>query len=114
MWETEDMMATATLVGDERRTDDRHGVDLPVTVRAYRVTPIEARMVDISAGGAMVSLDSDAVGRGDEILIAAGGIELVATIAWATDGFCGVAFHRKLAGAEMAALRKTGRPRAAH
>ena len=107
-------MATAMVIGRERRTDDRHDVDLAVTVRAYRVSPIEARMVDVSAGGAMVSLESDAVGRGDEILIAARGIELVATIAWATDGFCGLAFHRKLAAAEVTAFRKAGKPRAAH
>jgi hypothetical protein len=107
-------MATAAMIGHERRIDDRHDVDLPVTVRAYRVSPIDARMVDVSAGGAMVSLVSDAIGRGDEVLIAARGIELVATIAWATDGFAGIAFHRKLAAAEVTAFRKAGRPRAAH
>ncbi len=107
-------MATAMLVGRERRIDDRHDVDLAVTVRAYRVSPIEARMVDLSAGGAMVSLESDAIVRGDEILIAARGIELVATVAWSTEGFCGIAFHRKLAAAEVSAFRKAGRPRAAH
>ncbi len=107
-------MTTAAMAGRDRRTEDRHDVDLPVTVRAYRVSPIDARMVDVSSGGAMVSLASDAVGRGDEVLIAAHGIEVVATIAWATDGFCGIAFHRKLMAAEMSALRKSGRPRAAH
>jgi hypothetical protein len=108
------VVASREPVGDERRLETRHAVDVPVTVRAYRVSPIDARMVDLSSGGAMITWESEVVGRGDEILLATHGLELVATIAWATDDFCGLAFHRRLNTAEMAALRKAGRSRAAH
>ena len=105
-------MITTEPSGYERRTDDRHSVDLAGIVRAYRFGPFETRVIDVSTGGAMIALAGDLVRRGDEVVLAAGGLELVTTIAWITDEYVGLAFHRRLTTAEIAAWRRAGRARA--
>ena len=90
----------------ERRTDERFEVRLPATVRAYRLPTLEASLVDVSAGGAMIEADPSVYGIGEEVSFGAARIELVATIAWARGRFIGLAFHRRLAPHELGALRK--------
>lgn len=104
-------MAAANQAGRERRTETRHHVDVPVDLRAYRVPPLAARMIDVSEGGALVALTSDAVERGDELTLFVRGLEVVTTVAWATEEFLGLSFHRRMHASELAAIRKLGRQR---
>lgn len=97
-------MASALALHD-RRTEDRHSVSLEAMIRAYRMPPRSVRLVDISGGGAMLVMDEEAPERGDEVLLVIECIEVVATVAWANDHACGLAFHRRLGACELASLR---------
>ena len=95
--------------GRERRTDERHDVRLDATVRAYRMPTLAAALLDVSAGGAMLEADAREYRAGEEIVLSAGKIEVVATIAWLNEKFFGLAFHRRLGAHELGWLQKTGR-----
>lgn len=104
-------MATAAdrLTGHERRLDERHSLTMDATVRAYRAAPVAASVLDVSAGGAMLRSDAQDLRKGDEIVLDAGRVEIVATVAWSNESFFGLAFHRRLDAREMSWLKRTGR-----
>ena len=93
----------------ERRVDERYAVRLDAVVRAYRMPTLAAALLDVSAGGAMLEADARAYQTGEEIVLSAGKIEVVATIAWLNDKFFGLAFHRRLGARELGWLREVGR-----
>ncbi len=95
--------------GRERRVDDRHDVRVDATVRAYRMPTLTAALLDVSAGGAMLAADARDYRAGEEIVLNAGRIEVVATIAWLNEKFFGLAFHRRLGPHELGWLREAGR-----
>jgi len=95
--------------GRERRVDDRHDVLVDATVRAYRMPTLAAALLDVSAGGAMLEADARDYRPGEEIVMSAGRIEVVATIAWLNEKFFGLAFHRRLGAHELGWLREVGR-----
>jgi len=95
--------------GRDRRTDERHDVHVDTTVRAYRMPTLAAALLDVSAGGAMLEADARDYRPGEEIVLNAGKVEVVATIAWLNEKFFGLAFHRRLGAQELVWLRRTGR-----
>jgi hypothetical protein len=95
--------------GRERRVDDRYDVHLDATVRAYRMPTLAAVLLDASTGGAMLEADARDYRPGEEIVLTAGKIEVVATIAWLNERFFGLAFHRRLGAHELGWLREAGR-----
>jgi hypothetical protein len=94
-----------------RREAERFAVDLPAVLRAYRQSPAEARMKDVSTGGALVAADAPDILRGDEVLLDLNWCEFVVTVAWTTDGHLGVVFHRPLHPVELDGIRQPGRKR---
>ncbi len=95
--------------GRERRVHERHDVRVDATVRAYRMPTLAAALLDVSAGGAMLEADAREYRAGEEIVLSAGRIEVVATIAWLNEKFFGLAFHRQLHTRELGWLRDAGR-----
>ena len=95
--------------GSERRVEPRFEVDLDATLRAYRVAPVSARMIDFSRTGCLLRVEDHAYRSGDEVLLSAIDIEAVATIAWIRVPFLGLAFHRRLDPHHVAALKKARR-----
>jgi hypothetical protein len=102
------MASASPTSGRERRVDERHGLLLDATVRAYRLPPRAASLLDVSAGGAMLKSNTHDLYAGDEIVLNAGLVEIVATIAWRNESFFGLSFHRRLEARELAGLRATG------
>jgi hypothetical protein len=102
-------MATVPIQTSERRGDERQEVLLDATVRAYRVAPMPAALLDLSTGGAMLQGDIQDLHKGDEIILDAAGKQIVATIAWSNASFFGLAFHRRLDSHEMSWLKRVGR-----
>jgi hypothetical protein len=94
--------------GRDRRSDDRYDVHVDATVRAYRMPTLAAALLDVSAGGAMLEADARDYRPGEEIVLNAGKIEVVATIAWLNEKFFGLAFHRRLGSHELGLLREAG------
>ena len=78
------------------------------TIRAYRMAPLSAALIDVTAGSAMLEADHVDLAIGDEVLVAAGSIEAVATVAWSSDALLRVSFHRRLAEWQMAGIRREG------
>jgi PilZ domain len=95
--------------GNERREEPRFEVDLDATLRAYRVAPVSARMIDFSRTGCLLRVEEHDYCSGDEVLLSAIDIEAVATIAWIRMPFLGLAFHRRLDTHHVAALKKARR-----
>lgn len=90
----------------ERRGAERLAVNLDVLIHPYRATPILCLMHDVSTGGALLTTYAPCgLTPGDEVLVEADSMEMVATIAWMTDGSCGIRFHRRLYPSEVDALR---------
>lgn len=102
------MASQSQLSGRERRKDERIDVEVDATIRAYRMAPLSAALLDISSGGALLRADLAHFMIGDEVLLAAGKVEAVATIAWAREAFFGVSFHRRLADWQIEDVRRTG------
>ena len=98
-------------VGLNRREAERFAVDLPAVLRAYRQTPVDARVDDVSTGGALITAHAPDILRGDEILLDLDWCEFVVTVAWTTEGHLGVTFHRPLHSVELDGLREQGRRR---
>jgi hypothetical protein len=98
-------------IGLDRREAERFAVNLPAVLRAYRQSPVEARMKDVSTGGALVATLAPDILRGDEILLDLDWCEFVVTVAWTTEGHLGVTFHRPLHPVELDGLRRGGRRR---
>ena len=71
--------------------------------------PRPASVLDVSAGGAMLRGDTHDLHKGDEIVLDAGRVAIVATVAWSNEGVFGLAFHRRLDAREMGWLKRTGR-----
>lgn len=84
---------------------DRRGIRVEVTLRAYGLSPVVATLRDASSTGAMIRADTPTLGIGDEVVLTAGKLEIVATIAWRKRAYFGVAFHRRLEARELAGLR---------
>jgi hypothetical protein len=84
------------------------GNRVDATIRAYRMPPLSAALIDITAGSAMLETDHAALMIGDEVMVSAGSIEAVATVAWSSDALLRVSFHRRLAEWQMAGIRRTG------
>jgi hypothetical protein len=97
------------LAGRAQRVDDRQDVLLDATVRAYRMPALSAALLDLSEGGAMCRADTQALHKGDEIVLDAAGKQIVATVAWSNESFFGLAFHRRLDTREMSWLKRVGR-----
>ena len=91
------------------RGEERQGVLLDATVKAYRAAPLAAAVIDLSAGGAMLAADTGDLHKGDEIVLDAAGREFVATVAWSNESFFGLSFHRRLDDREMSWLKRVGR-----
>ena len=92
---------------DDRRASLRIAADTPAILRGG-VGETHGRLVDVSAGGAMVAVEGP-VPRGAEVTLEARGLEVVATVAWETPGQCGLSFHRRLHLGEVALLTRKGR-----
>jgi hypothetical protein len=95
--------------GRERRVDDHRDVVMDATLRAYRVPPLPAALIDISSGGAMLKMDGGDLRKGDEVVLDTAGRQIVATIAWSSEQVFGLAFHRRLDDREMSWLKRVGR-----
>jgi hypothetical protein len=95
--------------GQGRRVDDRQDVAMDATLRAYRVPPVPAALIDISSGGAMLKMDGADLQKGDEVVLDTAGRQIVATIAWSSEQVFGLAFHRRLDEREMSWLKRVGR-----
>jgi hypothetical protein len=91
------------------RGEERQGVLLDATVKAYRAAPLAAAVIDLSTGGAMLAADTSALHKGDEIVLDAAGKQIVATVAWSNESFFGLSFHRRLDDREMSWLKRVGR-----
>jgi hypothetical protein len=91
--------------GEQRRGEDRHGIHLAATVRAYRQPALPATVRDLSSRGALLKVEAPGLAIGDEVVLTAEKHEVVATIAWQKDGFFGLSFHRTLEPRELATLR---------
>jgi hypothetical protein len=102
-------MATVPAHAQDLRTEERHEVLLDATVRAYRVPPVPASLLDVSTGGAMLRGEIPDLHKGDEIVLDARGKQIVATIAWSNAQFFGLAFHKRLDSSEMSWLKRVGR-----
>jgi hypothetical protein len=96
-------------VGRDRRGAPRYAVDLPAMLRAYRQPAVEARIEDVSTGGALIAAAAPDILRGDEILVDLGWSEFVVTVAWVADAYLGVTFHRPLHPVELDGMRRRGR-----
>ncbi|MDH7638015.1 PilZ domain-containing protein [Sphingomonas oryzagri] len=104
------MASSAAYIGKVAlRSEERHGVLLDATVKAYRAAPLAAAVIDLSTGGAMLAADTSELQKGDEIVLDAAGKQIVATVAWSNESFFGLAFHRRLDDREMSWLKRVGR-----
>lgn len=102
------MSSQREFAGRDQRMDERHNIHLDATIRAYRMTPLSAALVDVSAGGAMLEGDHPDLMIGDEVTVDAGAFEAVATVAWSREAFFGVSFHRHLAEWQIKGIRRSG------
>jgi hypothetical protein len=98
----------ATRPYEERRETLRIATEATATLRTYQGDILDAQMVDVSAGGAMLTIEDD-IARGEEVTFLSRGVEVVATVAWVTPGNCGLSFHRRLQLGEVALLTRKGR-----
>ncbi len=90
---------------EEHGIDDRRGIRVDVTVRAFGLPPLDATLRDVSTNGAMLKADTPALDVGDEVVLTAAKLEIVATIAWRKRTYFGLVFHRRLDHRELLALR---------
>ena len=91
---------------------------LPVRVRAallvYR-NRYEVTIVDLSNNGAMVTGEGALPEKGDEVVLAQGTFEAVATVAWSIGANVGLTFHKGIdANVVARRLRDAGRVRVKH
>ncbi len=97
----------------ERRSMERLAVNLDVLVHPYREMPILCLMHDVSTGGALLTTYAPCgLAPGDEVLVEADSMEIVATIAWIAEESCGIRFHRRLYANEVDALRRLAQDQA--
>jgi hypothetical protein len=77
------------------RCDQRYPTKFPGTVIVDR-RPLNIEIADISRIGACLR-GSNLPRRGQEVVLRAIGLEVVATVVWSDDASCGVNFHKPIA-----------------
>ena len=76
----------------EQRREPRQSISIAATLRHYRDS-MEVQLLDLSSGGAMAATEHPP-GRGEEVLLIRGALQIVATVAWVRDRNFGLCFHR--------------------
>jgi hypothetical protein len=89
-----------------RRQDPRYELLVEAELLLYRRPPRPAMMLDISASGAMLRMEVAHLFVGDEVVLALGSVQSVATIVWIGMDACGLTFHRRLDPFTLDQLRR--------
>ncbi len=76
----------------EQRREPRQPISVAATLRHYRDS-MDVQLLDLSRGGAMAATEHPP-GRGEEVLLIRGALQVVATVAWVRDRNFGLSFHR--------------------
>ena len=97
-------MASARPIGsiDDRR-EPRYATHLPGALLTYRHRN-EVLVENVSRSGALVRGDS-VPEKGTEVVLSAGLLQIVATVAWVGDQACGLMFHRAIDNGQLRQLR---------
>ncbi|SFS00286.1 PilZ domain-containing protein [Sphingomonas jatrophae] len=90
----------------ENRREPRYATRLAGALLTYRHRD-EILVENVSRSGALVT-GADLPERGTEVVLSAGAMEIVATVAWATDQSCGLMFHRNIDAGALRHLRQAG------